>query len=501
MDYKDFQLSPQRLDLISKYLAKKKVEKYVEEFGNGPTPEIEATFYDITPVEKETYRKAFYANDFVEESNVRIEIPPVIPNTPEENEVEETIIEALTSGTKNVTAETINNITIPAEVTVTPNITGEFKDGATIEMEGTKTLYLNNTSEEPVNITISTNGASVYLTGKFENVYFTGRNLYGTSGSYPEINGDLDIVPSTTGSVAVSATFQENANVRYLGDSALRVNNYNNEDANVNVYAPNSTVTINGNFDEVEATVSDDTLILNYAFHCNTLKINNGKVIYQGVDSKDFYNELIGENVDSKPYGFDVDWGNFTKIVSTPGVYKFVETFSINKPLVFGTFASGKFKYDFNGNTVTCGDASRGCYLIRGSANVEFVDTVGGGGLINNANSYGIWSAGKDNVVNIYGGNFEAYTHVLYAELGTINVYGGTFKCLSEDKTFTLNCKDNNYTAGTAVIKVYGGKFYNFNPAHSMSEPGGPVSFLAEGYKVVASQEGDDVVYTVVPKE
>ena len=63
---------------------------------------------------------------------------------------------------------------------------------------------------------------------------------------------------------------------------------------------------------------------------------------------------------------------------------------------------------------------------------------------------------------------------------------------------FLLNCYDENYTNGTAHINVYGGKFYEFNPAVTYGEPGGPVSYVAAGYKVVESVEDGKKVYEVV---
>ena len=61
-----------------------------------------------------------------------------------------------------------------------------------------------------------------------------------------------------------------------------------------------------------------------------------------------------------------------------------------------------------------------------------------------------------------------------------------------------MNCYDANYTAGTAKINVYGGKFYNFNPAETYGEPNGPVSYVAEGYHVVESVEDGVPVFEVV---
>ena len=496
MNYQDFQLSRKRKDVISKHLAKKRVNKYVRQNGVEPTPEIEVTFYQVTPEEEEKYRKAFFANDFVEESELHIDMPNIINNTPEQDQVEETIVTELLNGNKTVVVEDVNNITLPKEVNVIANITGNFQNGATIESQSTKAMTIHNTSEDPIDISIIAK-STVYLTGKFNNIYFNGKSLNGSSSVYPEIYGEVAVVPPTTGSVNVYGTFQENSSVKYLGSEAMSVYNNNNENGNVTIYAPYSTVTVSGKYNNVEATVSDNTLILRYTFHAHKLKVNQGKVVYQGINASDFYDELIGESVEVEPYGFDVDSTNYTKISSTPGVYKFVDDFTGTTSVSFGIIASGKFKYDFNGHNVTFGRSNTGNIFLRGTASIDF---VGEGSMTNNANSYGVWVSSENATVNVYGGEFNAYTHVMYAEKGTINIYGGTFNCLSEDKKFTLNCLDASYTAGTAHINVYGGKFYNFDPSHSMSEPGGPVSFVAEGYKVVSSQVGSDTIYEVVPE-
>ena len=496
MNYQDFQLSQRRKDIISKHLAKKRVDKYVKEHGVEPTPDIEITFYEVTPEEEERYRKAFFANDFVEESDLHIDMPDIIENTPEQDQVEQLIVTELLNGNKTVVVNEVNNIILPKEVNVIANITGDFQNGATIESQSNKAMTIHNTSEEPIDINIIAN-STVYLTGKFNNIYFNGKTLNGSSSVYPEIYGEVAVVPPTTGSVNVYGTFQENSSVKYLGSEPMSVYNNNNNNANVVVYAPNSTVTISGKYDNVEATVSDNTLILRYTFHAHTLKVNNGKVIYQGINASDFYDELIGESVEVEPYGFDVDSTNYTKISSTPGVYKFVQDFSGTTSISFGVFASGKYKYDLNGHHVSFGRSNTGNIFLRGTASIDF---VGNGSMTNNANSYGVWVSSEDATVNVYGGEYNAYTHVMYAEKGTINIYGGTFNCLSDNKTFTLNCLDASYTAGTAHINVYGGKFYNFDPSHSMSEPGGPVSFVAEGYKVVSSQVGADTIYEVIPE-
>jgi hypothetical protein len=124
--------------------------------------------------------------------------------------------------------------------------------------------------------------------------------------------------------------------------------------------------------------------------------------------------------------------------------------------------------------------------LIRSGVHAYFK----GEGTWVNPNGYGMWLASDKGSIDIYGGHFIADTHAVYTEKGTINIYGGEFELNSGDPKYLLNCKDDAYTAGTAKIIVYGGKFHNFDPANSMSEPGGPVSFVAPGYKSVEIEEG-----------
>jgi hypothetical protein len=85
---------------------------------------------------------------------------------------------------------------------------------------------------------------------------------------------------------------------------------------------------------------------------------------------------------------------------------------------------------------------------------------------------------------------------LIYCYDGTINITNGTFRNDGEDMKFLLNCKDENYRAGTAKIIVTGGKFYDFNPADNSAE-GEHTSFVPEGYHVETSQDGDSTVYTV----
>lgn len=427
--------------------------------------------------------------------------PAATENTEEQQEVEQQVVETLLSGEKNVVIEdgTINNITIPSGVTVLANITGEFQDGAQIKSESPKAFTVSNTSEEPIDIVVEGN-STIYLNGKYDDVYVVGKGISVANSNYPEIHGTVTIDESYEGPVSISANFVgDDAEVVYLGNNTLTVNN-SNEESDIKIYAPHATVTLNGKYEETDATVSQDTLILRQTFHTNKLNVHKGKVVYYGIDFADFVDELVSDT-QCDPYTFNITETNVSKLTGNPGIYTL--TTDTRGTVGYGVLASGKYALNLNGKTYT-GTNKNYSFFLRNAVNLN----VYGPGKATNSLGYNVWLSGENTVMNIYGGDWEGVTHTLYAEKGTINVYGGTFKLLGEYDVdehglakFLLNCYDANYTAGTAKINVYGGKFYNFNPAESMSEPGGPVSFVAEGYKVVESVEDGVRVFEVVKDE
>lgn len=449
--------------------------------------------------------------------------PPKTENTEEQNATEEAINEAFNEGTKTYTAPegtTINNVTIPADsgLTGSATINGEFQDGAHIVMEANQSLTINHTGEEPVSVHIEMPaGKSATLKGNYEDVYVEGKTA---SWSNATISGTVTIVApeGTTGQLNVGGDWVgENCAIYTEYDGTLNVINSNpTGDEKINVYAPNATVTLNNKFDEVEAATADETLKLAASFHANKLKVTKG-TLYLGCvegDESMFFDELVLEGNAKVVYATTEITA--TKLDGLTGSNLFagkaivMEDIELtNKNMGLGILASGKEVLDLNGHSVAMGRTDTACMYLRGTAKLNIIDSVGGGKLINNSESYGIWTGAEGNVVTIYGGQFEAYTHVMYAYLGEIDIYGGTFKMLGENADidekghykFLLNCYDANYTAGTARIKVYGGKYYNFDPADAYGEPGAPISYVAEGYKSVKSIEDGVEVFTVVPND
>ena len=502
--YQEFSISAFGLKCLEEGKGSAFVQQYFKDNGTYPSVEAINQAKVLTPAELEKYKRIYYANyitDFAQQSE--IVQPEVTPNTPEQDSAETQVVETLLAGTKNVVVEegTINNIDIPSGVTVLANITGELQDGATITSQSPKSFTINNTSEEPVNVSLEAN-STVYLTGKYEDVYLDGKSLGAASSKYAEVSGEVSFAPDVEGNVSVSANFVgDDAGVKYVGDEKLTISNAG-EEASLNVFAPDATVEMGGKYDVVTATVSDDTLVLKDKFHARALNVKAGKVMFYGTDIKDFVSRPIDSSVEVNPYTLDITSANVAKMSSNPGIYNLVEDATSTSVISFGIFGSGKYRYNLNGFDLTCGNSRTGSLFVRGTATIEI---NGPGKFVNNANSYGVWCSGEGCTINVNGGDFEAYTHVLYAENGVINVYGGSFKLLGEYEKdskghakFLLNCLDASYKSGKAKINVFGGKFYNFNPAESYSEPGAPVSFVAPGYHVVESVEDEVPVFEVV---
>ena len=460
-----------------------------------------------------------------DDEEVVIVKPEPTENTEQEQQVQDEVSNALTDeegGTKAYTAvyDDINNLSVPAESLRSASISGSVQNGATITNETTgKYITLTNTNEEPTDVNVITSGGAVYLRGEYDDIYLEGNALKVSSSIYPNVHGTVSVA-NTDQPVALTLNFVgDDCGVNYLGEEELTISDgVADVLGSPTIYAPNASVKMGGKYDEVTATVSDNTLILNNGFHANKLTVLKGNVLLNGVDINDFVDELIMHDGGEVVYAeYHVTQSSNSKLMgSSPANGKIIldTDIELTKGRAYSALASGKEIVDLNGHTWKCGDtratdSNLGSYYLRGgNINVTLMDSVGGGLFENNHADYLVFSNGANAVVNVMSGEYRGYTHTLYSLLGTINVYGGTFKLLDAETAerdvngnlkFLLNCYDANYTAGTAKINVYGGKFYEFNPAVTYGEPGGPVSYVAPGYKVVESIENGIKVYEVVP--
>ena len=138
--------------------------------------------------------------------------------------------------------------------------------------------------------------------------------------------------------------------------------------------------------------------------------------------------------------------------------------------------------------------------------------TLNGFGVVNGVcgNDYNmaVWANGGKVVIN--GGTYtnvgatdadgtvDDQYDLIYCKDGEIIINGGYFH--SETPKWTINCNDK--LPGT--VTIYGGSFVNFDPSNLECEPQSwndahPNGFVAEGYTVVTSLDGEgNTVYTVV---
>ena len=168
-----------------------------------------------------------------------------------------------------------------------------------------------------------------------------------------------------------------------------------------------------------------------------------------------------------------------------------------------------KLTIDLNGHTIT---PSKNFWSVennvwsvmsvQGGATLTIKDSKGGGAIVAlQDDTYGI-DVRDGSTLNIEGGKIVGNISAVYVKQGTANIKGGNYSILQlsehNDERFTLNCFDENYTAGTAKIKVTGGSFVNFDPSLNLAE-GENTNFVEAGYSVNHTTADGKHIYTVVP--
>lgn len=86
---------------------------------------------------------------------------------------------------------------------------------------------------------------------------------------------------------------------------------------------------------------------------------------------------------------------------------------------------------------------------------------------------------------------------------GKVTIYGGTFGQKGVTSPYLLNVEDilrkQDGKESRDFIEVFGGTFINFNPSNCISEGEG-TNFVAEGYTVETTIDGNDTIYKVIQK-
>lgn len=416
----------------------------------------------------------------------------------------------------NVTFDdgSVDNIAVP-ETTKSKTITAELEPNTDLTLTSRYSVTINNTSEQPTDLTVTApavenyNAATITLnSGEYDTITVTDASLTVQNNATVQ---NVVITQETTKNLTINAMFADGATVTSDSNAAITLTSKNPEGEEVSVVldAPGATVTMSGgNWVNVEAAVSANTLIINKNVHIENLNVTQGNVVVKVARQADIasvvedYTLAAGCTIDH--LHDDITASNVSNLTAT-GTHTLTEDIAKSGRFAPGIFASDDIVWNLNGHNITFTNTQGYAnFLLRGSLHLEI---NGNGNVVNNAGDYGFWAAAEGVKIVINGGNFEAATHVLYAEKGTIEVNGGSFKLTNPDACdkdangnfkFLLNCKDDNYTAGKANIIVRGGKFYGFNPAVTYGEPNAPVSYVPQGYHVVESVEDGMKVYTVV---
>ena len=503
--FANFELTNKQKEYLKKANAKKAIRKYIIENGVEPSAELIESFHTYTPEQYDKCKKYLYACAVVDYVSVVPEKPAETENSESQAQTASDIYDVINGGSNSYNAgenETFNNITIPASAPKAITLNGPVQDGATITNESPKSLTINNTNEDPINISVSNTSASTSITlkgGEYNDIYAETNKLTADT-----VNGTISLVPvDDNSSMSVGAAWQDGSGLVSDAAGTITVSNTNKTEPSVSINTPNATVVMSGGqYDELTVTCSESTLKISGAFHAKKLIIKKGTVEFAAADIHDLVDELVTEE-EVTPVTYEISNSSIAGF-SKNGVSNVIEDVVSTSRVAFGLFANGTYRYNFNGHSVTLKGGSSAAMFFRGSN--PTINIYGPGKIVESSGTYGIWASSEGTTINIYNCDVEAYTHVLYAEKGVINVYGGSFKMLDENPIldekghckFLLNCQDANYKSGIAKINVYGGKFYNFNPAETYGEPGGPVSYVAEGYHVVESVEDGVPVFEVV---
>ena len=345
-----------------------------------------------------------------------------------------------------------------------------------------------------------------------------------------EVYGTAELTIEGEGSVVA----EDGYSVYATGDSKVNLNGgYYFSPVSVVDARKNAIVTINGGEFKVDGTNNSEgdfgqkyTLNLrdktgNYAGELAAIIVKGGK----------FYKYNPAESQSENPVANFVAEG-YSSVVE--GEYFLVKEGVYNETALKAAIAAGEtdVTLDANIDLTSSVEVNRDLVVnlnnksIKCASSDVFVVTAGtltinGEGTVygsedNSSSSCAVW-AKENGTVIINGGTYKVghdgaskdankanwRNDCIYArDNAKITINGGEFAYTGDINTenfqsdgnrFLLNCRDDDYKAGTSSITVTGGTFHKFNPGATSSE--NPVaSYVAAGYSSVAGENNTYVV-------
>ena len=409
-----------------------------------------------------------------------------------------------------VPGENISNLDIPADNSI-KKVQASFASEATVNFSSPKSVGVENLDKDgvievlTVNAPVASASTTITVSANCGTIVATNANVT-VPAPYTVEKIVLKTEEGETNNISVNANFAETATIETETTNAISVYNKNGEEnlPSLNLDAKNATVTLSSKWNEVEASVSENTLFIKG--HINKLTMLKGNAIANVPRKADIAN-VVTESLLAEGTSIDYVKLNITnensKELGGVGEMTLMENITRSASLVSPLAPAWNAVWNLNGKTLeVTGTPKSGVYLNRYYSNLE----VNGEGTIHAEGAYGLWNnSGNGGKIIINGGNIEAQTHAVYAENGVIEINGGTFKLTNADTAdrdengnlrFLINCYDANFKAGKANIIVKGGKFYEFDPANNAAEGPG-TNFVAEGYHSTMTEENGIRVYTV----
>ena len=184
-----------------------------------------------------------------------------------------------------IPGENISNLDIPADNTI-KTVKASFAKEATVNFSTVKSVGIENLGDNVIeNLTVNAPASSANTT----------ITVSANCGTITAVNANVTVpAPYTveniilvtsgeaeTSKLAVNANFAESASIETESSNPLSINNKNDDEnlPNLNINAENATVTLNNKWNQVEASVSENTLIVNGFGHINKLVVNKGNVL------------------------------------------------------------------------------------------------------------------------------------------------------------------------------------------------------------------------------
>ncbi len=359
---------------------------------------------------------------------------------------------------------------------------------------------------------ISTADYAIYAPAKNSTVTINGGVVNGSAGAVAVRAGDLVVNGGTLTSDKTGNTGTWGDGTSNLGNAVINlVSSY----GSINARIHGGTITMAANVEKPLMSIEKDTKALLFAIDGGTFSEDISTTYKDYLDSKatvaknadDLYAVTVPAAVrmsDIKPYYFPSIQAAVDVIPPTSST-RYIITLQrdVDTPTVIKNKKDMVIK--LNGHNITA-SGYNGVFYVENSkvrlTNKTTGDTTVGGvvtAVEDQSRTMGIWASTGANVTlqqltykQKISNSADDHFDLIYANKDArVYVESGTF--VAATPKWTLN----KYDTDSATITVTGGKFYQYNPAKSYTEPAPqPTSFVKDGYSVTA--DGD---YFVVTKD